>query len=78
MFNQFDMFAEPAVPQPPRQLMSIEEITIGKPAKKQGYIGKFQGRWIHLLLSVPAFALLDELGKEAMRDRLRGHLESPT
>jgi hypothetical protein len=58
--------------------MVITELAIGEPAKRQGYLGKYRGSWLTLLVSAASFAKFTEEQKAQMQERLKNHLISGT
>ena len=76
MTGQFDMFSAP-VEQPlaPTHTVAITEAAIGDPAVKRGYLGKYRGSWMHLLVSAATFNRYNDIERQGMQDRLRACLE---
>lgn len=80
--EQFDLFMQAPVeqaiiaPKVVSHIMVIEEIAVGDPARAQGYLGKYRGKWVHLMVPSRAFERYTELQKSDMKERLRNYLES--
>lgn len=55
----------------------VQELVFGMPARQNGYLGKYRGRWISLLIDARAFARFSEEEREAMRGRLKDAILSP-
>lgn len=58
-------------------LFITQELIVGVPARRHGYLGKYRGRWISLLVDARAFARFSEEEKEAMRGRLKDSMLAP-
>ncbi|MDU8350730.1 hypothetical protein RYA05_02360 [Pseudomonas syringae pv. actinidiae] len=55
----------------------VQELVFGVPARQNGYLGKYRGRWISLLIDARAFARFSEEEKAAMQGRLKDAILSP-
>lgn len=55
--------------------LTIQELTMGDPAKRKGYLGKHRGVWLTYLVSANAFNRMSEEAKADMRGRLQAEME---
>jgi hypothetical protein len=55
--------------------LTIQELTMGDPAKRKGYLGKHRGVWLTYLVPANAFNRMSEEAKTDMRGRLQAEME---
>jgi hypothetical protein len=51
--------------------MVITELAVGDPVKRRGYLGKYRGMWLSLIVTETAFSRFSEQQKEDMQGRLK-------
>ncbi|MEG0870018.1 MAG: hypothetical protein RSD49_01585 [Hafnia sp.] len=56
--------------------LTIQELTVGDPERRKGYLGKHRGMWLNVLMPANTFNRLSDNAKSDMRERLRAELES--